>query len=141
MEPFRSLQLVVNALAPRAFAEGLSTLSRRERNIYLCWCYPAAVDNGGHASFFYNSTGEHAKETVEALLEVGAPAYATILNRAIAQFPGRDVPANLKQRNTVFAKLSSAAHSQMEACDNAFLALGSEALLGRLHEYWGGRAT
>ena len=62
------------------------------------WSYPAAINNGGHASFFYNSYGEHAHETVQALNEVGASEYAAILNRAIDLFPARHIPRGIDER-------------------------------------------
>lgn len=48
---------------------GCESLHPADRTVYLVASYVAAVNNGGHASFFYNSHGEFAHETVEALLD------------------------------------------------------------------------
>jgi hypothetical protein len=40
------------------------------------------VERGGLAAFFHNSTGTHAKEIVDALIELGAMEEAAAINQA-----------------------------------------------------------
>ena len=141
MEAWERLQPVVEALVSRVTEQGLTVLSPTERNTYLTWCYPSAVDNGGHASFFYNPYGQFANETLHALRDIGALQYAEILQRAIRQFPKAYVPVDIVERNTTFNSLPAKAHREMESCDKAFFRLGSDRLLSRLLEYWTSRAA
>lgn len=141
MEASAYLQPLVNTIIPRALKNGLAVLSPVEKNIFLVWCYPAAINDGGHASFFYNSYGDFAKETVQALRDIGARDYADILERAIDQFPMQEVPRDIVKRNEVFNSLSEVNHQAMEDCDSKFYDLGGDELLSRLFRYGGGCAA
>jgi hypothetical protein len=65
--------------------------------VYLAFFMDAEVHNGGFDQFFFNSQGNHAAETLDALRTVGAPRSADLLRRACAAFapempsPDRDV--------------------------------------------------
>jgi hypothetical protein len=136
MEAWKQLQPTIDRIVPLAFERGLETLSPAERNVLLVWASPAAVNNGGHASFFYNSYGEHAHETVQALSDIGAPEYAAILHRAIDLFPARDIPRGIDERNASLDALPEAAHQVMDALDAEFYELGDDELLDRLLTFW-----
>jgi len=141
MEAWQYLQPVMDTLVPKVAKHGLGSLSPSEQVVYLVWSYSGAVNNGGHASFFYNSYGQFAAETVSAFRELGAPEYAQVLNRAIEQFPHSAVPHDIDKRNTVFNDLPSCAHQVMEKCDGQFYALGDERLFAQLLSFWRGRAA
>jgi hypothetical protein len=122
------LQPVINRIVPVAFERGLDALSQPERNVFLVWGYPVAVNDGGHASFFYNSFGEHAHQTVAALEKVGAPALAALLRQAIDLFPGGQIPRDIDERNDALDALPDEAGEVMERLDEEFFGLGSEKL-------------
>jgi hypothetical protein len=136
MEAWQHLQPLVSVLIDRVHKDGLGSLTTVERNAFLVWCYPAAVNDGGHASFFYNSYGEFADETVLALVETGLVAYSHILLRAINQFPEARVPRKLDERNSALEALPGEAHETMAECDEAFSQLGDTEVLNRLWGYW-----
>ena len=48
----------------------------------------AEINNGGFDQFFFNSAGDNTKETIEALVAVGANHTAAIVRKAAARFPG-----------------------------------------------------
>ena len=50
------------------------------------------VNNGGFHQYFYNSAGDHAMETIQALETIGALAMAGIVKRAADKFPGGTPP-------------------------------------------------
>ena len=125
----------------RALDDGLETPSLFERIVYLVWCYPAAINDDGHASFFYNSYGEFALETVQALRTLDSPDYAAILERTIAQFSEGRIPRDIEERNGVFDRISDVRHEAMEDCDRAFFELGDDELLRRLFVYWSAGAA
>jgi hypothetical protein len=64
MEVWQRLQPVIDSLIPKVAQHGPNSLTPAERVVYLVWSYTGAVNNGGHASFFYNSYGQFATETV-----------------------------------------------------------------------------
>ena len=128
-------------LIHRVGNDGLESLTNVERNAFLVWCYPAAVNDGGHASFFYNTYGDFAHETVTALRETGLVEFSHILALAISQFPDARVPRELDDRNAAFDSLSHEAHDAMGECDKAFFELGDVAIMDRLWDYWRQSAT
>lgn len=141
MEAWKQLQPTIDRIAPLAFARGIDALSLAERCVLLVWSYGLAINDGGHASFFYNSYGGHALETVEALKEVGAPEYAAILRRAIELFPAGRIPHDIEERNALLESLPDDADQIMERLDNEFYALGDDELMDRLLKFWNNRAA
>lgn len=136
------LQLVVDRIIPIAFDRGLDALTPAERNVFLVWSYPAAINDGGHDSFFYNSHGEHAHETVQALHDIGSSDFAQILSRAIDLFPDRYIPRDIDERNDAHQALPESASEIMEQLDQEFYALDEgEVLLSRLLRYWNDHAA
>lgn len=136
MEAWKQLQPTIDRIVPLAFERGMAALSPAERSVLLVWSYPAAVNDGGHASFFYNSYGEHAHETVDALKEIGAAEYGAILSRAIDLFPARRIPRDLDERNDALGALPDESHRTMEALDDQFYVLGDDELMERLLTFW-----
>jgi hypothetical protein len=56
--------------------------------IALVEAFEAEINNGGFDQYFFNSTGNQASETAEALKRIEAHHTAGILERAMARFPG-----------------------------------------------------
>lgn len=67
---------------------GHDRLDERDRTIIAIWSLIGEVGNGGFSQFFYNSSGDWAIETVEALERIGANHVARIVRSVIADFPG-----------------------------------------------------
>ena len=133
---WKQLQPIIDRIVSLKSERGMEALSTAERAILLVWAYPAAINDGGHPSFFYNSYGEYAHETVQALRDIGAPQYAAILSRAIDLFPARRVPRNIDERNKSFDALPEEAYDVMDSLDNEFYTLGHDELLERAIAFW-----
>lgn len=72
---------------------GLSRLSERDQTIITVWAAVGEVGNGGFEQFYYNTSGDWAVETVEALERIGADAAARIVRSLNDEFPnGRPSP-------------------------------------------------
>ena len=89
---------VMNSCDAKAERVGLSALSEVERVVVLVNRVNFEVIQGGLTTFFYNSAGNHAAETVPALVAVGADKAATALQSAMALFPGGSPPADRDER-------------------------------------------
>lgn len=106
------------------------------------WSYPAAINDGGHASFYYNSQGEFAHETVQALHDIGASDFAQVLSKANDLFPGQQVSRDFDERYEMFMALPDSAHKIMEQLDEKFYTLDDgDELISRLLKYWNGCQT
>jgi len=64
------------------------------------------VNNGGFDQFFFNSAGDNAHETVEALKIIGAFHTANIVQNAINKFPNNIVPKDRYERQDILEKVS-----------------------------------
>ena len=86
---------IVNAILDRVYGEG--TLTPEQKVVYLAYFMDAEVHNGGFDQFFFNSQGNHARETLDALRALGAPTSAKLLKKACEAFapeepsPDRDL--------------------------------------------------
>lgn len=83
---------------------------RAETVVDLVLSLRAEINNGGFNQFFFNSSGDYAKETGPALHEVGLHDLATMYEQALAAFPGvpsADVGARRDQMTEVPAKTSA----------------------------------
>ena len=142
MEAWQHLQPVVDRVIPIAFDRGLDALTPAERNVFLVWSYPAAINDGGHDSFFYNCHGDNAHETVQALHDIGSDDFAQLLSRAIDLFPDRYIPRDIEERNDAYQGLPESATEVIEQLDQEFFALDSgDELLSRLLKYWNGHGA
>lgn len=89
---------VMNDCDAKAQRVGLAGLTESERIVVLVARANFEVELGGLSSFFYNSAGDHAAETVQALKAVGAVHAAEALRAAMAMFPGGKPPAERELR-------------------------------------------
>ena len=118
----------ISRILDRVEAGGLDTLSAPERTVYLAYFMDAEVHNGGFDQFFFNSQGNHAAETIEALEAVGAPRSANQLRHARSLFkpeapsPDRDV------RWAQMDKMPKATREQWNAMDEAYDASGENVM-------------
>jgi hypothetical protein len=78
------------------------------------------INNGGFDQFFWNSSGDHAHETVRALEAIGAPQAAQIVREAIACFPAAVAPADRDQRADLMAKLPQSVRETWGTLDDRF---------------------
>jgi hypothetical protein len=129
------LERVVLPIIAAVEERGLASLAPRERVACLVWCFAGEVDNGGFAQFFFNSTGEHAGSTVEALREVGCLVSAALLEQAIALFPN-GVPADLDDRNAALDDMPPTVDADWERLDRAYFEADSSRIYARLCQYW-----
>jgi hypothetical protein len=135
MDAWSQFQPLLTRIVPADGAVDIGKLTPAYRNVYWAWSYQIAVENGGHSSFFYNPSGEFAKETVQALCDIGAPEFGGILAEAISLFPVSEVPRDIDERNEVFQSLSTEAHEAMERLDDSFFDIGGDVLMVKMAKY------
>lgn len=99
------LQPVADCIIDSAFSQGITSSSARDRVFFMLWSYSAAVDNGGFASFFYNSFADHFADTLDALQEVALADHAELLERAACILFSSEVPRTTAARNAAMDQL------------------------------------
>ena len=93
-----------------------------QRAIFAASWYEAEVNNGGHDQFFFNSTGILWEEALAGLALLGADAHRSLLERAVAQFPGHRPSKDRFQRQKQLEKVDS---DVLDKLDDEFYALDS----------------
>src|SRR5258706_404848 len=135
MDAWSRFQPVLDRIIRPGGEVDISSLSETDRNVFWAWSYQIAVENGGHASFFYNSSGEFAKETIQALCDIGAMEFGAILAEAVSLFPNKEVPRGLDERNEVFESLPNEASVKMSRLDERFFGIGGGVLMLHMARY------
>ena len=98
---------IFNALRVTTEEEYLG-LSPRERILYDVVRFEAEVMNGGIDQFFYNESGNHALETLEALEKIGATQSHEFLVAAFSLFPNGCPSKDCEKRREELEGLRSA---------------------------------
>jgi len=125
------LQPIAKRVIGAVFDRGLSSLDDADQVFYLLWCYGALLDNGGHASFFYNSGADYFVETVDALDRAGLQAFSTLLTQSATAFFRGEVPREIEPRNAAMRQ------ADVSDLDRAFFdADGGDAVLRALARYY-----
>ena len=89
---------VMNSCDDKALRVGLSRLTEVERVVVLVSRANFEIELGGLDTFYYNSAGDEAVPTVDALKAVGATQAASALENANALFPGGSPPRAREKR-------------------------------------------
>ena len=120
------LQRIADRVIADVLSHGLELLSDADVLFFLAWSYAGQVDNGGHAQFFFNSTGEYTPETADGLVRLGLPEHAELLRQAARLLFGDDVPRDLDERNAKLGALPDSGEHDLilESLDDRFFELG-----------------
>jgi hypothetical protein len=99
---------------------GFEALTPAEQVFFLVWWLEAEVNNGGFEQYFWNSAGDRAAATTEALDAIGAPLTADTLRQAMSRFPGGSPPTDQTTRQDVLADLQDELGDVFSTEDTAF---------------------
>lgn len=95
-------------------------MSRHELGFLCVRELAEEVTNGGFDQYFFNSAGNYAADALWCLRTIGAETTASILERAMAQFPGGQVPDLRHDRQAVMDALPDTVQEVWDALDQAF---------------------
>lgn len=124
-----------NLVFPRYDRDGFASLTPAEQVALCVDDLEREINNGGFDQFFWNSSGDHAHETVRALEAIGALQAAQIVREAIACFPDATVPADRERRTgVVMRKLPQPVRETWFALDGRFYGYPDD-LAGLMRRY------
>ena len=78
------------------------------------------INNGGFHQFYWNSSGNYANETVDALVKIGAKKTAEIVKKANSEFKNGIVPSDRDKRDKELSEIENRAMDNWNNCDNLF---------------------
>jgi len=88
--------------------------------VLLVEAYEGEVNNGGLDQFFFNSSGEYALETIQALEHIKANKAASILREACERFPDGRPPKDILERRSILVSTISPNSVGFEDLDTRF---------------------
>jgi hypothetical protein len=99
---------------------GVSSLSRLQRDALCVMNFQAEINNGGIHQYFFNSSGDLAKETPEVFRRIGAEKAASILEEGNALFGPEGPPIDREARMEALLRFSKSAEDRIDALSEAF---------------------
>ena len=103
-----------------SWGDAMESLSQPQKNFYFNQNLEREINNGGFNQYFHNSTGEFAHETIVSLDGIGANKTSVILQQAINQFPGSNVPKERDERQEILQQIEAIANIVWEELDQKF---------------------
>jgi hypothetical protein len=85
---------------------GRASGSLPERQLFLVATLAGEVHNGGFHQFFWNSSGDAARETRDALAAIGLPEVLALFDCALSAFPRSTPERNRKKRKRALDSMS-----------------------------------
>ena len=105
-----------------AWGDDLDKLTEPQKNFYFNQNLEREINNGGFNQYFSNSSGDFAHETVMSLKLINADKTADILQRAVNQFPNKNVPKGREERQKALEKIQEKANEIWGELDQKFFA-------------------
>lgn len=105
MSDFDYVMSVLDPWIDKYIECGPAALSQIERVGVGIWMLEAEVNNGGFDQYYFNSAGDLAVPTVQALIEIGATNTASLLAAANSEFPDGLPPVDRNMRQRVLDQI------------------------------------
>jgi len=102
------------------YGENIEKLNLSQRIFLLVENLEREINNGGFNQFYFNSSGDFSKETVNALLEIGAKKTADIVKKANSEFKNRSVPKDRTERQNELQLIQEKAEENWNKYDSEF---------------------
>jgi hypothetical protein len=103
--------------------ESVIKLSKSEQAIYMIWGLEAEINNGGFNQYFFNSSGQFAELTPDALKLVGAVKFAELTEKANRIYKTENDKITKHQDGTIDGFSKSYDENPLNELDDEFYAL------------------
>ncbi len=103
-----------------SYGDDMDKLTEPQRLFYLNQNLEREINNGGFNQYFINSSGDFAHQTIQSLTAIGARTTADILQKAIDQFPNKQVPQDRDERIDAVQQIEQTANEVWEELDQEF---------------------
>jgi len=119
-DPSKLLGELSTIIFQRYQQRGFADLNEPERVFHCIWWLETEVNNGGFDQYFFNSAGNHARETSVALNAIGALQTVGILQQAMGKFAEGVPPEDRDERQIQLLDLTDNDENAFEELDNEF---------------------
>jgi hypothetical protein len=100
------------------YGENLDELTNGERIIYYVGELEGEINNGGFSQYFFNSSGQNAKEAINALKTINAEYTASLLEQALAIY--KNGPTNDGRNDPEEDELTEKQEEKLNELDDKF---------------------
>ena len=100
--------------------EDFENLNEAEKTFLYVEILEAEINNGGFDQFFFNSSGDYANETLEALKRIGATKNAKIVEEAYSYFPENPIPKNNEKRREILENIDEQTSEKWTQLEDKF---------------------
>ena len=99
---------------------GYDQLAQPEKVFVCVWGLEGEVDNGGFDQYYFNSSGDHALDSVESLESIGAKQSANLVRQANSLFGKTGPLPDQAARQRQLDALDDAEKKMMNAIEKEF---------------------
>ncbi|WP_237229214.1 DMP19 family protein [Rubinisphaera sp. JC750] len=109
-----------DAAFERLAKSGYAELDLVDRVLICVWSLEGEVNNGGFDQYYFNTSGDWAFDTPNALLAIGATHTAKIVRRANALFGNSGPSSDSTVRQQQLDALGESAQAELDSLDGEF---------------------
>lgn len=102
------------------FGKKIEYLNSSQKTFLFIENLETQINNGGFNQFYWNSSGDYANETVDALIKIGAQKTVEIVRKANSEFNDGKVPKGQIERQVEFEIIEEKANEIWQKCDSQF---------------------
>jgi len=103
-----------------SYGSKIELLSSPERIFFICQTLEREINNGGFSQFYFNSSGNFAAETPNALLKIGAEKTSEIVRHANSLFTEGLNQDRFQRQNMLEQYLTEEIEEELDSLDSAF---------------------
>lgn len=102
------------------YGEKIDQLNESQKILLIVQNLEREINNGGFHQFYWNSSGNYANETINALIKIGANKTAKIVKKANSEFKNETVPKNRVKRQNKLELIDKQVKENWNKCNSEF---------------------
>jgi len=102
------------------YGDKIDRLNESQKVLLIVENLEREINNGGFNQYYFNSSGNYANETIDALNKIGANKTAEIVEKANSEFKNGTVPKDRVERQNELELIEEKAEENWNKCDYEF---------------------
>lgn len=102
------------------YGDEIDLLNESQKTLLIVENLEREINNGGFHQFYWNSSGDYANETIDALIKIGANKTVKIVKKGNLEFKNGTVPKDRAERQNELKLVEEKAEENWNKCDSEF---------------------